>query len=265
MAAISKRVIALTIAGSDSGGGAGLQADLKTFAVLGVHGVCAVACLTAQTPRGVSAIWGCPPRMLRQQLEAVFTGLRPRAVKTGMLYSAANIRLVADFLGALKNPPPLVVDPVMTATSGAALLAPAAAKTLLDRLLPLATLITPNLAEAARLTGEPVQNLEAMRTAARKIHARFGTAVLLKGGHLEDSRRAADVFFDGRVERILTAPRISGMATHGTGCTCSAAICAALARGEKLGVAVETGKETVTRAIRRSYAVNGYPVLNPGG
>lgn len=254
--------VALTIAGSDSGGGAGIQADLKTFAALGVHGTSAIACLTAQNPRRVLAIEPCSPAMLRRQLEAVFAELPPTAIKTGMLYSAANVRVVAGFLKN-KNVP-LVVDPVLISTSGAILLQPAARKILLEQLLPLAALVTPNLSEAQILSGRKLKSLEDMADAAQRIHARWGCAVLVKGGHLRDRQRATDVFFDGAHGFMLRAPWMPGVRTHGTGCVYSAAICAALARGQTLPHAVKTGKDFVTHAIANSYRIGKHFALGIG-
>jgi len=244
--------VALTIAGSDSGGGAGVQADLKTFAALGVHGTSAITCLTAQNPRRVLAIEPCSPEIVRQQIAAVFEELRPAAVKTGMLFSADIIRVVVEFFRTHRRLP-LVVDPVMISTSGAALLKPAAMKMLRAQLLPLATLVTPNLDEAGILIGRQIASVEAMRLAAREIHARFGCAALVKGGHLRGLREAVDIFFDGRTEWLLRAPFIKGVSTHGTGCTYSAAITAALALNADLLRAVEIGKRHVTAAITRNY------------
>lgn len=251
--------VALTIAGSDSGGGAGIQADLKTFAALSVHGTSAIACLTAQNPRRVLAVEPCPPQMLRQQIEAVFEELKPAAVKTGMLYTPENIRLVARFFDGKRLP--LVVDPLMISTSGAILLQPSAMKVLREKLLPLATLITPNLDEAQLLAGRKIASLEAMREAAREIHRRFGTAVLVKGGHLKSGREAADIFFDGATELLLSAPFVKGVRTHGTGCTYSAAICAALALGYGLPQAVETGKNFIAAAIGNGRRIGKHFVL----
>jgi hydroxymethylpyrimidine/phosphomethylpyrimidine kinase len=256
--------VALTIAGSDSGGGAGIQADLKTFAALGVHGTSAIACLTAQNPRRVLGVEACSPKMLRQQIEAVFEELPPRAVKTGMLFSVENIAVVAKFFrnpqSAIRNPQ-LVVDPVMVSTSGARLLQPAAEKALKQKLLPLAALVTPNLDEAEILTGAKISSPEKMRAAAREIHSRYGCAVLLKGGHLKKSREAIDVFFDGETELLLSAPFVKGVSTHGTGCTYSAAICAALALGHGLPHAVEIGKNFITAAIANSYRIGRHYAL----
>jgi len=257
--------VALTIAGSDSGGGAGIQADLKTFAALGVHGASVIACLTAQNPRRVLAIETCSPGFLRQQIEAVFEEMPPAAVKTGMLFSAENLRVVAGFFGARAARPrvPLIVDPVMVSTSGAVLLKPAAIKILKEKLLPLATLVTPNLHEAEILTGCKLASVEDLRTAAREIHTRFGCAALVKGGHLKNGREAVDIFFDGRTELLLSAPFIKGVRTHGTGCTYSAAIAGCLARGDNLAQAVKRAKEFVTQAIAGSYRVGKHFALNP--
>ncbi len=259
---------ALTIAGSDSGGGAGIQADLKTFAALGVHGLSAIACLTAQNPKRVLGVEPCSPKMLRQQIEAVFAELPPLAVKTGMLFSAENIAIVASFFGSRQSVignRQLIVDPVMVSTSGARLLRPAAEKVLKEKLLQLASLVTPNLDEAEILAGSKINSPEKMRAAAHTIHSRYGCAVLLKGGHLKNSREAVDVFFDGATELLLSAPFVKGVSTHGTGCTYSAAICAALALGHRLPHAVEIGKNFVTAAISGSYRIGNHFALNPLG
>jgi hydroxymethylpyrimidine/phosphomethylpyrimidine kinase len=253
--------VALTIAGSDSGGGAGIQADLKTFAALGVHGTSAVTCITAQNPDGVRGIQACSVGIVRGQIEAVFEALRPAAVKTGMLYSAPIIRAVAEFFG--RHPRvPLVVDPVMVSTSGARLLKPAAVKVLCEKLLPLATLVTPNLDEAAILFGQKLASVEDLRAAARALHGQFGCAALLKGGHLRGLREAVDIFYDGRHELLLSAPFIRGVSTHGTGCTYSAAIAGHLAQGCSLPRAVQQGKQFITQAIAASQAVGRHGVLN---
>jgi hydroxymethylpyrimidine/phosphomethylpyrimidine kinase len=256
--------VALTIAGSDSGGGAGIQADLKTFAALGVHGASAIACLTAQNPRRVLAAEPVSPKMLRQQIEAVFDELKPAAVKTGMLFSPENVRIVAVFFrtphSALRTPQ-LVVDPVLVSTSGAKLLEPAAVKILKEQLLPLAALVTPNLDETEILTGRKPASVEEMRVAAREIHSRFGCAALVKGGHLRGGSDAVDIFYDGETELLLSAPFVKGIRTHGTGCTYSAAICAALALGHDLPRAVEIGKSFVTAAIAGSRRIGKHFAL----
>lgn len=256
--------VALTIAGSDSGGGAGIQADLKTFAALGVHGTSAIACLTAQNPRRVLGVEACSPKMLRQQIESVFTGLKPAAVKTGMLFSAENIAVVANFFRNSKlkaHNSKLVVDPVMVSTSGARLLKSSAEKNLREKLLPLATLATPNLDEAEILADQKIRTPEDLRSAARVIFSRYGCAVLVKGGHLKNCREAIDVFFDGETELLLSAPFVRGVSTHGTGCTYSAAICAALALGHDLPHAVEIGKNFITDAISNSYRIGKHFAL----
>jgi hydroxymethylpyrimidine/phosphomethylpyrimidine kinase len=254
--------IALTIAGSDSGGGAGIQADLKTFAALGVHGTTALTCITAQNPKGVIEIQACSPRIVRRQIEAVISELPPAAVKTGMLYSAQIIRTIVAFFQGYRNFP-LVVDPVMISTSGSRLLKASAIHLMKKELLPLATLVTPNLDEAGVLAGRKLNSIEEMRSAARQIHTEFGCAVLVKGGHLRNSREAADIFYDGKVELLLTAPFVRGVSTHGTGCTYSAAITASLALGKSLPEAVALAKGFITQAIARSQRVGRHLVLNP--
>jgi hydroxymethylpyrimidine/phosphomethylpyrimidine kinase len=253
--------VALTIAGSDSGGGAGIQADLKTFAALGVHGTSAITCVTAQNPRRVSGIQPIRADLVQRQIEAVFEELPPAAVKTGMLFAAEIISVVAGFFSRGKRPP-LIVDPVMISTSGAILMRPAAIRLLQDRLLPLAALVTPNLAEVEMLVGGKPEKLEDLREAAREIHRRFGCAALVKGGHLGASKEAMDVFFDGRRELLLQAPWVRGVSTHGTGCTFSAAIAAGLARGSDLPTAVGQAKHFVTRAIADSRRAGRHWVLN---
>lgn len=253
---------ALTIAGSDSGGGAGVQADLKVFTTLEVHGTTAITCLTAQNPKQVLGVEACSVSMIKRQLKAVFSELRPAAVKTGMLYSTEIIRAVARFLEAHRSP--LVVDPVMVSTSGARLLKAAAIATLCDELLPQAYLVTPNLDEAEILTGEKLGSVEALRFAARDLHRQFGCAALVKGGHLRGLREAVDIFFDGRQELLLSAPFVKGISTHGTGCTYSAAITGYLARGDSLPMAVRRGKEYITQAIARSRLTGRHSVLGRG-
>jgi hydroxymethylpyrimidine/phosphomethylpyrimidine kinase len=253
---------ALTIAGSDSGGGAGIQADLKTFTSLGVHGTTAITCLTAQSPAKVSKVRPCSPALVRAQIEGVFEELRPQAVKTGMLYSAEIVRAVVDWYRSGRRPP-LVVDPVMMAGSGAALVKNSRRGRWLDDLLPLASLVTPNLDETGVLLAlDGPRSVEEMRQAARQIHARFGCAALVKGGHLRGVRQAIDIFYDGKTELLLHAPFARGVSTHGTGCTYSAAVTAYLARGRGLARSVELAKEYVTQAIFQSYTVGRHRALN---
>jgi hydroxymethylpyrimidine/phosphomethylpyrimidine kinase len=251
----------LTIAGSDSGGGAGIQADLKTFASLGVHGTSALTCVTAQNPKRVLGVQACEPKIVRQQIEAVFAELRPAAVKTGMLHSAEIIRVIVQFFKAGKRPP-LIVDPVMIATSGARLLEKPAIALLKRELLPLATLVTPNLDEAEILTGRKLKSIEDLRAAAKEIYQEFGCAALVKGGHLRNSKEAVDIFFDGRIELLLTAPFIRNVRTHGTGCAYSAAITAFLALGAALPDAVGSAKEYISQAIVQSQKVAHHSALN---
>jgi hydroxymethylpyrimidine/phosphomethylpyrimidine kinase len=250
----------LTVAGSDSGGGAGIQADLKTFAALRTHGLTVITSITAQNPDGVSAIEGCSPALVQAQFDAV-DAFAPGAAKTGMLYSADVIEFTAAFFKRLPKMS-LVVDPVMIATSGASLLKPDAVKALTGHLLPLATLVTPNTDESQALTGVTIKEPEDLRKAARELHRRFGCAALVKGGHLATGRDAIDVYFDGREEWLLEAPRARGVATHGTGCTYSAAIAALLACGRSLPEAVTAAKEYITGAIHGSLRSGGFPVLH---
>ncbi len=252
--------IALTIAGSDSGGGAGVQADLKTFAAVGAHGTSAITCLTAQNPRRVLAIEACSARMVRRQIAAVIAELPPRAVKTGMLFSAEIILEVVRASKSLRCP--LVVDPVMVATSGAALLKPDAVRALMQDLFPVATLITPNVPEAEALLGNRICEVADLRAAARELRRRFKCAALVKGGHLTNTRDAVDIFFDGKTELLLSSPRVQGINTHGTGCTFSAAIAGYLAHGEKLERAVVLAKDFVSNAIANAQRAGRHDVLS---
>jgi len=256
-----KRIpVALTIAGSDSGGGAGVQADLKTFAALGVHGTSAITCVTAQNPKRVRAIECCSAKIVRAQIESIFEELPPCAAKTGILFSTEIIREVARAFR--RKQIPLVIDPVMVSTSGACLLKTEAIRVLTRELFPLAALVTPNVPEAEALLGITIREPEDLRHAARELHERFGCAALVKGGHLPNTHEAIDVFFDGRTELLLSAPRIQHTKTHGTGCTYSAAITAHLVRGEKLTRAVELAKEFVTSAIAETQRAGSHLVLN---
>ncbi len=253
--------IALTIAGSDSGGGAGIQADLRTFAALGVHGTTAITCITAQNPKAVTGIQAISTDIVRRQIDAVFAELPPAATKTGMLYSQPIIEAVA---ASFKSRPKaiLVVDPVMVSTSGARLLKPNAVRSLQNKLLPLATLVTPNLDEAVILAERPLASVDDLRAAARIIHQRYGCSVLVKGGHLRDSDSAIDIYFDGTEELMLSAPFAKGVSTHGTGCTYSAAITAACAQGLPLAKAVILAKNFITQAIHESLKAAKHCVLN---
>ncbi len=239
---------AVTIAGSDSGGGAGIQADLRTFAAHGVHGATVVVAGTAQNSRGVISVEPFPARFVTEQLEAVLSD-RPSAVKIGMLYDAPHVRAVASGLRR-HRPRNVVLDPVVRATSGAALLSPAGVRELRRTLLPLADLVTPNLDEAALLAGLAIATDSDRREAARRI-ARLGPrAVLVKGGHgAGDEIR--DLLWDGRRFRAFDHLRVATTATHGTGCTLSAAIAANLALGRTLEEAVARAIRYVAAALRR--------------
>jgi hydroxymethylpyrimidine/phosphomethylpyrimidine kinase len=241
------RPVVLTIAGSDSGGGAGIQADLKAIAAMGAWGASAVTCLTSQNLDGVRSVQPTDPAILADQIDAVREGFPVRAVKTGMLYSSELIQIVVD--RTTHHPPvPLVVDPVMVATSGARLLRDDAVATLRDHLLPLATLVTPNLHEAAILAAREVRTVPEMRDAAVAINQLGGAAVLVKGGHLAGD--AVDVLFDGEQFHELHARRIpSRGADHGTGCTLASAIAAGLALGLGLPDAVSAAKRLLTDAL----------------
>jgi hydroxymethylpyrimidine/phosphomethylpyrimidine kinase len=251
--------VAVTIAGSDSGGGAGIEADLKTFAALKVHGTAAITCVTAQNPIRVKAIEVCSPRIVRMQLEAIFDAFKPGAVKIGMLYSAELIAIVSRFMRDRHLKP--VVDPVMVSTSGTALLTAAARRMLLKELLPRAWLLMPNVPEAEDLLGSRIRSVEDMRAAARQLNHRFGCAILLKGGHLAGINVAADIYFDSENELLLSAPFIRGTHTHGTGCTYSAAVTAYLARGCSLPNAVALAKQYITQSIASSRNTGRHDVL----
>src|SRR5262245_3474506 len=241
------RAVALTIAGSEPSGGAGIQAGVVTFARFGVHGASVLTALTAQDTRGVRAVMAVPPELVLQQLAAVRDDLDVRAAKTGMLLGPAVVDVVADALGR-RPVPALVVDPVLRATSGDALLDPDALDVLRARLLPLATLVTPNLDEAEALTGRRVDGPAAMRDAARALVDDLGArAALVKGGHLAGP--ALDVRYDGCLFHELSASRVAGGAVRGTGCALSAAVTAGLALGQDLRAAVDAAKRWVSTAI----------------
>lgn len=241
----------LTIAGSDSGGGAGIQADLKTFSALRTYGMSVITAITAQNTLSVTAVHETPPEIVAAQIEAVAEDLRPDAVKTGMLSSAAIIETVAEQVKkhALA---PLVVDPVMVAKSGDRLLREDAVEALKERLLPLADVLTPNLPEAEVLVGHGFGGKEETRQAAREIVQLGAKTVVMKGGHAKGDT-VVDVLYDGSDFYEFEAPRIETTSTHGTGCTFASAIASFLASGEELPDAVRQAKEYVTEAIRRAY------------
>jgi hydroxymethylpyrimidine/phosphomethylpyrimidine kinase len=245
-------VKALTIAGSDSGGGAGIQADLKTFAALNVYGMSALTAITAQNTCGVSGVQAIDAALVTAQIQAVASDIGIDAAKTGMLFSSAIIKAVAEAI-RVTGPYPLVVDPVMVATSGDRLLQPEAEASLRDDLIPLATVVTPNLDETAVLIGQKVTSLEAMQAAAEQIVAGGARAVVIKGGHA--MTKATDVFFDGGRMELLQGEVVPTQNTHGTGCTFSAAICALLARGTPLLEAVRQAKTYITGALQHSLTI----------
>ena len=240
---------ALTIAGSDSGGGAGIQADLKTFAALGVYGTSAITAITAQNTCGVDAVQAVDADIVAAQIRTVASDIPIRAAKTGMLFSSDIIRAVAAAVQAARLPF-LVVDPVMVATSGDRLLQPDAEASLQDEVIPLATVVTPNLAEAGVLTGTKVHTLDDMRAAAEYLVAHGAAAVVVKGGHA--MTKATDVFYDGSRMELLESMVVDTTSTHGTGCTFSAAICAYLARGADLLDAVRRAKTYLTGALQNA-------------
>ncbi len=244
----ASRPRALTIAGSDSGGGAGIQADLKTFSALGVYGMTAITAVTVQNTKGVSGVEELSPHIVAEQIRSVAGDIGVDAAKTGMLASAAIVEAVAEAIEETRLPD-LVVDPVFVSKHGHPLLADDAVGALRRLILPLATLVTPNLPEAAGLAGFDVQDRVGMRRAAGAILDLGPRAVLVKGGHLEHDR-ASDLFVEGEVEEWIDAERIDTPHTHGTGCTLSAAITAHLALGASLLEAVRAGKAFVTGAIR---------------
>ena len=245
---------ALTIAGSDSGGGAGLQADVKAFQANGVYGMSVVTSVTAQNTQGVQAAFDLPVEIITAQIDAVADDFAIHAVKTGMLSSTAIINVVADGLERHKLGP-VVVDPVMVATSGNLLLNPDAVDTLKARMLPLADLLTPNTYEAEALAGFPVVTLDDARRAAETILSMGPKAVLVKGGHLEGEVDAVDVLIDSEGETLFRAEWIETNNTHGTGCTYASAMAANLAKGHQLRDAIERAKAYLTEAIRHSLAI----------
>lgn len=253
---------ALTIAGSDSGGGAGIQADLKTFAAFGIYGCSVITAITAQNTLQVTGVEPVSPEMVRKQLEAVLSDLRPDVVKTGMLANVDIIRAVVASLSAAQKIP-LVVDPVMLSKGGNALLAPDAEVTLRELLLPMADLITPNIPEAEVLTGTTLRSDEDFHQAARQLHNMGARAVLLKGGHrprpqieAESGRNEViDLLYDGREFHSIHGPWINTPHTHGTGCTLASAIAAGLAQGLKLHPAVLQARNYLTKALEAGFPV----------
>ena len=248
--------VALSIAGSDSSGGAGIQADLKTFSALGVYGLTAVTCIVAEIPGKVSLIEPVSPKIVREQIEVLAKSFQIAAIKTGLLYSAEIISAVAKAiqnLGKMFAPQiRLVIDPVFVATSGDPLLEPPAIETYEKKLFPLASLITPNLDEAGRLLGTKIRDRQSMHRAGKELEKRFRTGILLKGGHLRGDQAIDLLFSKGKVVEF-SAPFLRGVATHGTGCTYSAAITAGLAKGLPIEEAITQAKKFVTDSIARHF------------
>ncbi|MBD2086250.1 bifunctional hydroxymethylpyrimidine kinase/phosphomethylpyrimidine kinase [Trichocoleus sp. ST-U3] len=247
--------VALTIAGSDSGGGAGIQADLRTFAFHCVHGTSAITCVTAQNTLGVTRVDALPTAAIVAQIEAVVTDIGVQAAKTGMLLNGEIIAAVAQAVETfkLKN---LVVDPVMVSRTGAQLIDNDAVATLRDVLIPKAAIVTPNRYEAQLLSGLPIHTLDDMRSAAQRIyHLGGGPSVLVKGGGMEGNLRGIDIWFDGHHLETLKTATVETTNTHGTGCTLSSAIAANLALGKDRWSAVQKAKDYVTTALKYALAI----------
>lgn len=244
--------VALTIAGSDNSCGAGAQADLKTFSAFGVYGLTAITCVVAEVPGRVEHVQAVRPDVLRSQIRLLFDAYPVAAVKTGMLYSRALLRVVSEELADRLGRFHLVVDPVMVASSGDPLLKPDAVRAYREELLPLADLITPNLDEAAVLLGRKISGVRGLREAARELREKFGAPVLLKGGHLRGSEAVDVLCRDGGIEEF-SLPRLPGRETHGTGCTLAAAVAAGLARGRTLRASVAAAKRFLHGAMARQH------------
>lgn len=251
--------VVLTVAGSDSSGGAGIQADIKTISAYGCYAASAITAVTAQNTQGVADILGLSPDMVRLQMTAVFEDLHVDAVKIGMVYDTEIVHAIADVLR--KYAPPFVVcDPVMIATSGAMLIKEDTVRALEEELFPISTLITPNLHEASMLTGRTVKSVEDMRSASMELHSRYGCSVLVKGGHLAEDRMCDVLCHEGEIYEY-TLPRVKSGNLHGTGCTLSSAMASSLAKGASVTVAVGMAKEYVQRAISCAAPMN----LGKGG
>jgi hydroxymethylpyrimidine/phosphomethylpyrimidine kinase len=256
----SRTAIALTVAGSDSGGGAGIQADLKVFHTHGVFGTSAITCITAQNPDRVSAIQSLAPRLVAEQMDRVFEAFPIGSAKTGMLYDATIITAVARSFANHKFRK-VVVDPVMVASSGGRLLKNDAITALTTRLFPQAAVVTPNLAEAEVFLRGDIRTIEQLCAAARFLTEKFNVPFLVKGGHFHHGKQAIDVLFDGEQFHEYRAARVPHIKTHGTGCAFSAAIAANLALGHSLPVSIGRAKRFVTSAIRNAQKIGSYSVL----
>src|SRR3954453_8473224 len=255
-ASIATAPVALTIAGSDSSAGAGVQADLKTFAALGVYGLTAVTCIVAEVPGRVSRIEAVKAGMVSEQIAVLLRNFQIEAIKTGLLYSAEIVCVAAEMIQHSHRTSgrhvPLVVDPVITATSGDRLLEHAAIDAYKSELFPLATLITPNLDEAGLLLRTRIKGRQQMEKAAKALASKFRSSILLKGGHLPGDKAIDLLFHKGRLTEF-SVPFVREVATHGTGCTYSAAVAAGLARGVSLEQAIRQAKRFVTRSIARRF------------
>ncbi len=244
--------VALTVAGSDNSAGAGVQADLKTFSAFGVYGLTAISCIVAEAPGKVSAIQAVEPNIVAGQIRLSFEYFPVAAVKTGLLYSRETVEIVCGFVENGEIRVPLVVDPVMVASSGYLLLKADAVSLYKERLFPLAALVTPNLDEAGTLLGHPVSSEPEMREAVEELAKRFGAPFLLKGGHMGGDTATDLLYHEGRIT-AFSAPFVRGVRTHGTGCTYSAAITSGLANGLPLEAAIGEAKSFVTRAIEAHF------------
>jgi len=251
---MQRNCVALTIAGSDSGGGAGIQADLKTFSALGVYGASVITAITAQNLEGVTAIQGIESNLVKRQMEAVFTGFPVNAVKTGMLFSGEIVETVGKVYSLFASIP-LVIDPVFAATSGSILIQDDAIKALSDTLFPLAAVITPNIPEAEFLTGEKIESIDDLKRAAEKLYSIYRRPVIAKGGHLKEN--ACDVLFDDIGMEIYEREMIRNVNNHGSGCTFSAGIAAELAKGSALRDAVMVAKDYLFKALKDNHNLKG--------
>lgn len=256
--------IALTIAGSDCSSGAGIQADLKTFGAFGCYGLTVVTCVVAEVPGKVVSIQPIDLPIIRDQLETLLASFPIAAIKTGMLFSTSIIELIAEVLSALKNPPPLIIDPVMVASSGDPLLEPEALIAYREKLFPLATLITPNLDELTLMTksSSQLRSLKSMKEAGKKFLQELHLPLLLKGGHLQSDIATDILLMPDGTEEAFTSEFYQDRETHGTGCTYSAAITAGLARGASLNQAVSDAKKFITRAIANGFQWEKIAALN---
>lgn len=253
---------AMTIAGSDSGGGAGIQADLKTFAAFGVYGTSAITAITAQNTVGVMAVQEVDLEVIAAQIDAIVTDIGVDVVKTGMLSSAGIAHLVA--VKAKEHSfPNLVVDPVMIAATGARLLREEAIKMIREELIPLSTVVTPNIPEAEALTGIEITDRQGMEEAARLLHRLGASNVVIKGGHMESSEDSDDLLFDGTEFTVFSAKRIDTTSNHGTGCTFASAVASGLASGKTVEQAVSDAKAYVTKSMQNAFPVGkGHGPLN---